>query len=147
MCIRDRITSALADQLASERGPVAGLSLFTACLIEGLEGGITGHDGLVTGSQLGRYVQQRVRSYPTAVQTPDFAALELDDRGDILIPTFAAETPRSTQDHTVNLERFERNMPDVVELGPVRAVRDAPPSTEPHPESTNVGTPNAGPSA
>jgi uncharacterized caspase-like protein len=81
------ITSALDDQLAMDGGPVPGHSLFTGCLIEAMSGGLvasTGHQ-IVTGSEIGHYVQRRVSEYPGSVQTPDFGALELDDRGELLV--------------------------------------------------------------
>jgi hypothetical protein len=81
------ITSALDDQLAMDGGPVPGHSLFTGCLIESMTGGLaasTGHH-IVTGSEIGYYVQRRVSEYPGSVQTPDFGALELDDRGELLV--------------------------------------------------------------
>ena len=81
------ITSALGDQRAMDSGPIYGHSLFTGCLIEGLTGGLTG-DGRseVTGSEIGAYVQRRVASYTSSQQTPDFGTLELDDRGELVIP-------------------------------------------------------------
>jgi len=81
------ITSALDDQLAMDSGPVPGHSLFTGCLIEAMTGGLvasTGHQ-IVTGSEIGHYVQRRVSEYPGSIQTPDFGALELDDRGELLV--------------------------------------------------------------
>jgi hypothetical protein len=81
------ITSALDDQRAMDSGPVPGHSLFTGCLIEALTGGLVASagDSLVTGTDIGRYVQRRVSSYPKSQQTPDFGALELDDRGELLV--------------------------------------------------------------
>lgn len=81
------ITSALDDQRAMDSGPVPGHSLFTGCLIEALTGGLAASAGesLVTGTDIGRYVQRRVSSYPSSTQTPDFGALELDDRGELFV--------------------------------------------------------------
>jgi serine/threonine protein kinase/uncharacterized caspase-like protein len=85
------ITSALDDQRAMDTGPYPGHSLFTGCLLEALSGGLA-HDGrsMATGSEIGLYLQRRVSSYPMSTQTPDFGALELDDRGEILIPVLIA---------------------------------------------------------
>jgi len=81
------ITSALEDQRALDNGPVPGHSLFTGCLIEGLTGGLTqGGKREVTGSELGQYLQRRVTTFPGSQQTPDFGALELDDRGELVLP-------------------------------------------------------------
>lgn len=80
------ITSALDDQIALDSGPVHGHSLFTGCLIEALTHGIR-RDGtqMITGSQLGVYVQQRVGTYPGSRQTPDFGTFAFDDRGEMVI--------------------------------------------------------------
>lgn len=81
------ITSALDDQLAMDSGPVPGHSLFTGCLIEGLTSGLLAKTGrsTVTGSEIAQYVQRRVTEYPQSMQTPDFGALALDDRGELLV--------------------------------------------------------------
>lgn len=81
------ITSALDDQRALDSGPVYGHSLFTGCLIEGLTYGLgAGGRRMTTGSELGLYVQQRVRTYPHSQQTPDFGTFDFDDRGELVIP-------------------------------------------------------------
>jgi len=79
------ITSAQDDQRAMDGGPISGHSLFTGCLLDGLNGGLASHGALVTGSQIGLYLQERVTSYPQSAQTPDFGALEEDKRGELLI--------------------------------------------------------------
>ena len=81
------ITSALDDERAMDSGPIAGHSLFTGCLIEALTGGLQARTGqaTTTGSELALHVQRRVSSFPSVRQTPDFGALELDDRGELLI--------------------------------------------------------------
>jgi Caspase domain len=86
------ITSALGDQRAMDGGPIAGHSLFTGCLIEGLTGGLArdGHRE-ATGSEIGVYVQQRVTGYSTSMQTPDFGTLELDHRGELVVPIATAD--------------------------------------------------------
>lgn len=81
------ITSALDDQRAMDGGPYPGHSLFTGCLIEALSGGLAeGGQRVATGTEIGQYLQKRVRSYPHTIQTPDFGAFELDGRGDIVVP-------------------------------------------------------------
>jgi hypothetical protein len=89
------ITSALDDQRALDSGPYLGHSLFTGCLLEGLSGGLAkGGRRVVTGREIGLYLQQRVRSYPEWKQTPDFGPFELDDRGDIVVPLLSEPAPR-----------------------------------------------------
>jgi uncharacterized caspase-like protein len=89
------ITSALDDQRAMDGGPVPGHSLFTGCLIEGLTWGLVQHGRTVTtGSEIGRYVQEQVTTYPNSTQTPDFGTLELDDRGELLVQ-LSGPSPRS----------------------------------------------------
>jgi formylglycine-generating enzyme required for sulfatase activity len=89
------ITSALDDQLALDSGPVHGHSLFTGCLIEAMTGGLSAGTGqrLVTGSELGHYVQRRVADFPGSAQTPDFGALELDNRGELVMRVAADPRP------------------------------------------------------
>lgn len=93
------ITSALADQRAMDCGPIGGHSLFTGCLIEGLTGGLA-RDGRreATGSELGVYVQQYVTRYSNARQTPDFGTLELDNRGELILPIVTAAQPAKYPD-------------------------------------------------
>jgi uncharacterized caspase-like protein len=90
------ITSALDDQLAMDVGPVPGHSLFTGCLLEGLAGGVARQLGraTVTGTEIAQYAQRRVCEYPYSRQTPDFGALELDDRGELTVYLAAARTQR-----------------------------------------------------
>lgn len=93
------ITSALDDQVVSDGGPVSGHSLFTGCLIEALTGGLEARrGGVMTGSELGAYLQRRVESHPGSRQTPDFGAFALDDRGEMLIPLAATRCARSPVD-------------------------------------------------
>jgi uncharacterized caspase-like protein len=90
------IASALDDQRALDGGPISGHSLFTGYLIEGLIDLMK--RGPVTGSELGLYVQQRVRTHTKAAQTPDFGSLELDARGELVIEPVAevvAQPPAS----------------------------------------------------
>lgn len=80
------ITSALGDQRAMDGGPRPGHSLFTGCLIEALTDGLHRSDKLImTGSELGLYMQQRVGSYPQSQQTPDFGAFAFDARGEMIL--------------------------------------------------------------
>ena len=84
---RKIMTSARRDQLALDSGPVAGHSLFTGTLIEGLNWGKADLDGngIVTGSELGLFVQQQVGQYSDTRQTPDFGNFHFDDRGELVI--------------------------------------------------------------
>lgn len=81
------ITSALDDQLAMDSGPIEGHSLFTGCLIEALTGGFKAKTGqpTATGSEIAMHVQRRVSSFPGGQQTPDFGALALDARGELIV--------------------------------------------------------------
>jgi hypothetical protein len=81
------ITSALVDEKALDNGPIAGNSLFTGYLIEGLEVGLA-REGRkeATGSRIGEYVQRRVREHTNSCQTPDFGPFALDRRGEMVIP-------------------------------------------------------------
>lgn len=82
------ITSSRDDQLAMDTGPVPGHSLFTGCLVEALTGGLAAATGksTVTGTEIGSYVQRCVIDFPGSHQSPEFGALELDDRGEMIVP-------------------------------------------------------------
>jgi tetratricopeptide (TPR) repeat protein len=85
---RKVITSARHNQLASDRGPIAGHSLFTGALIDGIESGnadLDG-DGVITSSELGLYLQQQVGRATASAQTPDYGSFYLDERGEMLLP-------------------------------------------------------------
>jgi hypothetical protein len=122
------ITSALDDQRAMDGGPYPGHSLFTGCLIEALSGGLAeGGRRIATGRELGQYLQQRVRSHPPCTQTPDFGAFELDDRGDIVLPTLPDQLvgDASSELRTVGTS----DMPALL-AGTARAVDEARPRGE-----------------
>ena len=101
------ITSALDDERAMDSGPMPGHSLFTGCLMEALAGGLPPvgmHDGrpMTIGSEIGRYVRNRVQTYPGRPgwqQTPDLGTFDYDERGEMLIPVLigddAAAAPSS----------------------------------------------------
>lgn len=100
------ITSALGDQVAMDSGPFPNHSLFTGCLLEALRGGLAvAGRRFTTGSQLGAYLQQRVSSYPASGQTPDFGALELDDRGELVLPILEKHSSESTASVSVDVTR------------------------------------------
>jgi uncharacterized caspase-like protein len=103
------ITSALDDQRAMDGGPVPGHSLFTGCLIEAMTGGLTASTGhqVVTGSEIGHYVQRRVSEYPGSTQTPDFGALELDDRGELVVQLPGADSAQSIDSTALAAARLE----------------------------------------
>lgn len=98
------ITSALDNELAMDGGPIEGHSLFTGCLIEALTGGLQAKTGqrTVTGSEIALHVQRRVSSFPASRQTPDFGALELDNRGELVIDLGRSEPAETAQHHGVD---------------------------------------------
>jgi len=93
------ITSALDNEKAMDEGPMPGHSLFTGCLIEALTGGLSPvgtHDGrhVTIGSEIGRYVRNRVQTYPGRPgwqQTPDLGTFDFDERGEMLIPVLVGD--------------------------------------------------------
>jgi len=83
---RKVITSAQREQSAIDGGPIPGHSLFTGTLIHGFNWGeadIEGN-GLITSSELGLFVQQKVAQVSDSAQTPDFGSFQLDDRGEMV---------------------------------------------------------------
>lgn len=107
------ITSALEDEVARDSGPVAGHSLFMGCLLEGLEGKLARPDReAVTGSELGAYLQRRVRELSEKQQTPDFGAFHRDERGELVIPVLRPEGEDEDEDEerqTVEAEKTVRD--------------------------------------
>ena len=84
---RKVIASAEGDETAADEGPIPNHSLFTGLMIQGLESGkadVYG-DGVVTGSQLGAFVQHAVRATEGATQTPVFGAFYLDEAGELIL--------------------------------------------------------------
>jgi very-short-patch-repair endonuclease len=81
------ITSALHNQQALDNGPHPDHSLFTGCLIEALTGRFVAENNrsLVTGTEIGMYLQKQVRAYARGQQIPDFGELELDNRGELIV--------------------------------------------------------------
>jgi hypothetical protein len=79
------LTSARAEQLASDVGPLKDHSLFTGMLIDGLQTGRADIDknGLITTSELGLYLEQSVSDYSEGRQIPDFGSFGLDERGEM----------------------------------------------------------------
>ena len=82
------ITSARREQPALDGGPISGHSLFTGTLINGFGLGVADTDGngLITSSELGLFVRQKVGQASESKQTPDFGAFAFDDRGEMVIP-------------------------------------------------------------
>lgn len=81
------ITSALDDQRAADTGPVPNHSLFAGCLMEGLSHDAWSADRrVISGTELGLYVQRRVSTYPSSRQTPDVGSFGLDERGEMFLP-------------------------------------------------------------
>ena len=83
---RKVITSAQREQPALDGGPIPGHSLFTGTLINGFSWGEADLEGngLITGSELGLFVQQKVAQASNSAQTPDFGSFHLDDRGEMV---------------------------------------------------------------
>ncbi len=81
------ITSARSDQLAQDSGPLADHSLFTGMLLEALESGRCDLNGdfFITTSEIGLYIEQEVNKYSGGMQTPDFGAFKLDQRGEMIL--------------------------------------------------------------
>jgi len=84
---RKVITSARREQLALDGGPIPGHSLFTGTLVDGFNWGKADLDGngLITSSELGLVIQQKVGQASESRQTPDFGSFYLDDRGEMVI--------------------------------------------------------------
>ncbi|GAA6621027.1 caspase domain-containing protein [Scytonema sp. NUACC26] len=84
---RKVITSARREQPALDGGSISGHSLFTGTIIDGFNWGKADLDGngIITSSELGLFVQQKVGQASESKQTPDFGSFHLDDRGEMVI--------------------------------------------------------------
>jgi len=93
------VTSARRDEEALDSGPVDGHSLFTGSLVEGLDRGLADLDDseLITSSEIGLFLQQRVGRYSDSRQTPDFGSFYFDDRGEMVIPIASGSTVDALQ--------------------------------------------------
>src|SRR5262249_26042388 len=74
-----------------------------------LDGGIAPPGTLVTGSQIGLYLQQHVASDSGSGQTPDFGALEQDRRGELVMPL--VRRPDADAPSESPARRFRRPLP------------------------------------
>lgn len=85
---RKVITSAEGDQLAADNGPLAGHSLFTGLMMQGLTSGDADRfkQGFITSTQLGAFAQHEVGVHEGSRQTPLFGTFDLDDGGELIIP-------------------------------------------------------------
>jgi hypothetical protein len=92
---RKVITSAQGDQLAADSGPLAGHSLFTGLMMQGLMTGQADsfRQGFITSTQLGAYTQHAVGMQEGSRQTPLFGSFDLDGGGELLIPLGAGAAP------------------------------------------------------
>ena len=87
---RKIVTSAQANQVASDGGPVDGHSLFTGTLINGFKQGLEIDlypERFVTSSEIGQYLKAKVgqNNNGEIFQTPDFGAFGHDQRGELVI--------------------------------------------------------------
>ena len=91
---RKVVTSARRDEQALDKGPIAGHSLFTGALVDGLDRSLADLDDseFITSSEIGLYLQQTVGRHSDSRQTPDFGFFYLDDRGEMVIPIAIGNT-------------------------------------------------------
>jgi hypothetical protein len=80
---RQVLTAGKADEVVSDSGgPRAGHSVFTGHLLEALEGGVVGGDGIVTATDVMAYVYDRVSKDNYSKQTPHCG--HIDGDGDLI---------------------------------------------------------------
>lgn len=122
---RKVITSAQREQPALDGGPIPGHSLFTGTLINGFRWGEADLEGngLITGSELGLFVQQKVAQASNSAQTPDFGCFYRDNRGEIVFSlrnqSFEALKARAFSAlQTGQLELFKELTEQVIALKP-----------------------------
>jgi uncharacterized protein len=108
---RKVITSAQGDQLAADTGPVAGHSLFTGLMMQGLTSGTadTFGQGFITSTQLGAFIQHEVGLHEGSRQTPLFGGFDLDGGGELIIPLGAGAATASSKQAAAKLTTLENN--------------------------------------
>jgi hypothetical protein len=89
------ITSARGDQVAQDGGPVSGHSLFAGTLIRSLEEFESDLDRntILTSSELGLFLQQKVGQWSQSRQTPDYGTFYGDQRGQMVLAVREVATP------------------------------------------------------
>jgi len=83
---RKIITSARRNQLAVDAGITSDHSLFAVTLMNALETdeADTDGNGLITSSDLGNYLMNKVGMNSDSQQIPDYGSFDLDDRGEMI---------------------------------------------------------------
>jgi len=127
------ITSADADQDASDAGPVPGHSLFTGTLLNGLKTGDADldKDGVITDAELALYVKSQVKKARGSQQTPNSGQFLADNRGEMSFPKpdlalIVPPAPQTGKTPTVASVRLPEPPSDLsANRGPRRAVRQA----------------------
>lgn len=100
---RQVLTAGKADETVSDAGgPLAGHSVFTGHLIEGLQGKAASDGGVITANGLMSYVYQRVSSDRDSKQTPHYG--HLDGDGDFVFK--AAGLSELEQFDEIDLDRL-----------------------------------------
>lgn len=152
------LTSADANQRATDGGPISGHSAFTGYLIEALRGGVSGwHDSsTVNMREIAEYVGRRIRDIGLP-QTPKLGVLEFDASGEMLLSfrrphstsalqqtaprgTHATQPHRADTHHPSTADRLPASMPGAPrtpaitsDRRPAISERDRRPKSTPHP--------------
>ncbi len=85
---RTIITSAAANQDASDSGPRPGHSLFAGILLTGLESGDADldRDGVISDAELALYLKAQLKKAKGSKQSPAFGQFLADNRGEMAFP-------------------------------------------------------------
>lgn len=98
---RQVITAGKGDEQVSDAGgPLAGHSVFTGFLLEGLGGKAKAHDEVITANSLLPYIYENVSRSPKASQTPHFGYLDGD--GDFVF-SFPALDSAGTEETSTDI--------------------------------------------
>lgn len=99
------LTAGKADEVVTDgNGVRPGHSLFTAYLLEGLEGGAAREEGIITANGLKGYVYEKVSNDQRSNQTPHFTTLEGDGDFVFNMPPEIEESDEAQQSEAENKE-------------------------------------------
>lgn len=84
---RKVFTSAKSNQVALDEGPIKGNSLYTGLLVEGLKHkqADVNADKKINMMELAFFIQQRMNDFFPEMQSPDYGAFFLDERGEMVL--------------------------------------------------------------
>ena len=118
---RQVITAGKADQTVADGGGDSGLnSIFTGCLLEGLNGAAANTEGVLTAGSLMSWVCQKVGQHPSSSQTPHYGHIEGDGDFVFLTPEQEHLKPQLSTDYLVEANQQMEAIEELPSVQPYR---------------------------